>query len=538
MTRKRLGVLALLVSTVVVFALPAGSLGKAVDLREARDALVQAGQQVKNGLKTTVDKTGKNTAAAIDRTKRSVTKKAATAKARATATDPLKQPPLHGSNPHGQGGVAIVDLNPSNDRPLDGKPDGSGSGEEVVVGRARGEKDASGNFHGHITIAALFGNEILGVDSKPGETKNGPLQGLQTAILDPLCQATSQQVCLSVLTANSKTSTSASANDFALARASVLGLNVGAAESSGAIAQDAKCQSSAGSAKTVNVTTSGGTVAGVANSTSASKSCAGQAPQVTNSSEVINLGGNGVPLPAPGCANGTPDTETGLPPLLPIICNAEEIVGAAAVREALDVFALSTGSGSLLKETTAASESLSVAPPETGPQCSDKVDNDGDGKIDADDPGCHTDGKPGNPKSYDANDNDETDAKGNTGAGNGGGKGGGGGGGGGKGGAGNEGSGNNGAGNGGPQCSDGVDNDGDGLVDTKDPGCHSDNNANNASSFNPDDTSEGGAGGAQNLNAGALPFTGTDVIGVALAGLLMLAGGLMLRRREDVRTVR
>jgi hypothetical protein len=519
MTRKRLGVLALLVSTVVIFALPAGSLAKAVDLREARDALVQAGQQVKNGLKTTVEKTGKKTEAAIEKTKRSVKQKAQTAKTRATATDPAKQPPMHGTNPHGQGNVAIVDVNPSNDRPLDAKPDGSASGEDVIVGRGRGEKDGSGNFHGHITIVALFGNELAGVDSTPGQANHGPLQSLQTGVLDPLCQSSGgapNGVCLSLLRADSTTTTTGSTNDFAVARGTLLGLNVGAAESGGNISQDASCQTSVGSAKTANVTTSTGTNAGVANSTSASKSCKGAASQAANTSQVINLGGTGVPLPVPGCANGTPDTEAGIPGLLPIICNAEEIVGAAGVREALDVFALQTGTNSLLKETTAAAESLSV-PPETGPQCSDKVDNDGDGKIDASDPGCHSDGKPNNPASYDANDNDETDVPGTKGAG-GGGKGGGGG---------NEGAGNEGAGEGrgGAQCSDGVDNDGDGLVDSADPGCSS-----------PSDNSE--AQGAQGLKAGALPFTGTDVIGIALAGLLMLAGGLMLRRRGDVRTVR
>jgi LPXTG-motif cell wall-anchored protein len=531
MTRKRLGVLALLVSTVVIFALPAGSLAKALDLREAKDALVQAGQQVRNGLKTTVEKTGKKTEAAIEKTKRSVKQKAQTAKTRATATDPAKQPPMHGSNPHGQGNVAIADINPSNDRPLDAKPDGSGSGEEVIVGRARGDKDASGKFHGHITIAALFGHEIAGVDTAPGETKAGPLQSLQTGVLDPLCANTggpSNGVCLSLLVANSKTTSNSSANDFAVARASLFGLDVGAAESSGAIAEDPKCQAASGSAKTVNVTTSNGTIAGVANSTSASKSCAGgKAPEVQNTSEVINLGGTGVPLPAPGCANGTPDTETGIPGLLPIICNAEEIAGAAAVREALDVFALQTGTNSLLKETTAASESFTVAPPEGGKtQCSDGVDNDGDGLIDAADPGCHTDGKPNNPASYDATDNDESNAAQTTGSQ--------GPGGGGKPGAGNEGAGNEGAGEGagGPQCSDGVDNDGDGKIDSADPGCLS----GPGGAFNPNDDNEGA--GAGNLNAGALPFTGTDVIGIALAGLLMLGGGLLLRRREDVRTVR
>jgi hypothetical protein len=242
---------------------------------------------------------------------------------------------MHGSNPHGQGNVSIVDINPSNDRPLDAKPDGSASGEDVIVGRGRGEKDASGNFHGHITIAALFGNEIAGVNSTPGQANHGPLQSLQTGVLDPLCQSTGgapNGVCLSVLKADSTTTTTGSTNDFAVARASLLGLNVGAAESAGNITQDPKCQTALGSAKTVNVTSSTGTIAGVANSQSVSRSCAGAAPQVSNTSQVINLGGTGVPLPAAGCANGTPDTETGIPGLLPIICNAEEIAGAAGAR--------------------------------------------------------------------------------------------------------------------------------------------------------------------------------------------------------------
>lgn len=41
-----------------------------------------------------------------------------------------------------------------------------------------------------------------------------------------------------------------------------------------------------------------------------------------------------------------------------------------------------------------------------------------------------------------------------------------------------------------PACRDGKDNDGDGLVDTLDPGCHTDNNAANTSTFNLNDTNE------------------------------------------------
>lgn len=75
------------------------------------------------------------------------------------------QPPLHGNNPHGQGTVGTVDIQPSDTLPLSGDPVG-GEGadqEEIVAGRARGEQNADGTYHGHITILALFGNEVSGV---------------------------------------------------------------------------------------------------------------------------------------------------------------------------------------------------------------------------------------------------------------------------------------------------------------------------------------------------------------------------------------
>ena len=519
MTRKKLGAFALVIGSLIIFALPAGSFGStSAELAAAREALAKAGQQLQDGLESTVQKTGDATAGAIGKSKARL-QKATDTKSRATATDPPTQPPLHGANPHGQGTVAVVDTNPSSERPLSGDTDGGDSGEEVVVGRARGEKNADGTYQGRISVLGLFGRDVIPIQTAQGETKSGPLQGLQTSVLDPLCTSTSQQVCLSALTANSTTTAAGSTNDFALARASLLGLGVGAGESNGTIVQDANCQTAGGSARTANVTTSTGTTAGAANSTSTSKSCRGQAPQVANTSEVLNLGGTGVPLPAAGCANGTPDTQAGLPGLLPIICNAEEIAGASAVREALSVFTLQVGTMSVLKETTAASESLSVAP-EAGAQCSDTIDNDGDGVADTNDPGCHSDGNAANAASFVPTDNDEANA-----AAPGGGSGG-----------------NDDDDGGDTQCSDGRDNDGDGVSDEDDPGCHTDGDANNPDSYDADDDSEadggGGGGGSANLDSGALPFTGTDVIGISLAGLLVLAGGLLLRRREDVRTVR
>ena len=40
------------------------------------------------------------------------------------------------------------------------------------------------------------------------------------------------------------------------------------------------------------------------------------------------------------------------------------------------------------------------------------------------------------------------------------------------------------------QCSDSIDNDQDDLIDEKDPGCHSDGNADNPNSYNPEDNDE------------------------------------------------
>ena len=203
---------------------------------------------------------------------------------------------------------------------------------------------------------------------------------------------------------------------------------------------------------------------------------------MTNTSSVIGLGGTRRRRCRPPAARTARRTRLSASRgLLPIVCNADEIAGAAAVREALDVFVLQVGRNSLLKETTAASR---VAQRRAGaetpaPQCSDGVDNDGDGVIDAADPGCHTDGNANNPASFDPTDNDETNvrrgrrraatratAAATT------------------------------VGDGGDaQCSDGRDNDGDGVIDADDPGCHTDGNPNNPASYDPNDDSEGGGGG-------------------------------------------
>src|SRR5258707_3820892 len=79
--------------------------------------------------------------------------------------NPQTEPPLHGTYPHGQGTPAAVILNPSATRPFTNDPTGKDNGETLVVGRSRGEQRPDGSYHGHITIAALLGNEVLGVDT-------------------------------------------------------------------------------------------------------------------------------------------------------------------------------------------------------------------------------------------------------------------------------------------------------------------------------------------------------------------------------------
>jgi hypothetical protein len=452
------------------------------------------------------------------------------------ASDPTTTPPLHGTNPHGQGTVAVVDTNPDPKRPYSGDTTGKTDNEDIVVGRSRGEQSSDGSYHGHITVAALFGNELIGVDSKPGETNHGPLDALQTSLLDAICSGSGGQLCLSLLTADSATTTSGSSNHFSVAHAKLggdSGIEAGAAESNGNISGDSTCQSSHGDSTVADVKAGGNAVASVAKSSTDSKACQGQAPTQTNSSSVINLGGQGVPIPAPGCADGTPDTVTGIPTLLPLICNGDDSNAGQGsnpygVRDALDAFVLATGTTAAAKATTAGSESTATAPAattsgsETGPQCSDGVDNDGDGLIDAADPGCHSDGNANNPASYVPSDNDESNgtigsstspSKSSGGNDNGNGV------------KGSNGSGNNRK----PQCSDGIDNDGDNLVDEADPGCHTDGNANNRSSYNPNDDSE--ANGAVPASSSGLPFTGTDVLTVALIGALLLAAGIALRTR-------
>jgi hypothetical protein len=287
------------------------------------------------------------------------------------------QPPLNGSNPHGQGSVAIGDLTPSDNVPLSGDPAG-GSGadqEEVVVGRSRGEQNADGSYHGHITILALFGNELLGVDTGPGETANGPLEPLQAQLLDQICTQSNDALCVEVLKADSETTSSGSTNSFAVLNAAIggeEGINASVASSNGNISSDGTCQTAHGDDNVADVNVGGDALnADVAQASSDSQACNNGTSSQSQSSKVIQINGNDVPVP---CGSDTPDAEfTPLAPLVTAVCNADDTNGAGepvsqtgpayGVREALSLFVLEMGGDSaLLKATAAGAESHAVAP--------------------------------------------------------------------------------------------------------------------------------------------------------------------------------
>ena len=304
-------------------------------------------------------------------------------------------PPLHGTLPHGEGTVAVTQLTPDPTRPYSSDPSGKTAPSELlVVGRARGEQRADGTYHGHITIAALAGTELLSIDTNPGESKTGPLDSVTSA----LCSSTGGAVCLGVVTANSTTTATGSTNHFAVANLQLGGLpgvtlppgvlsalGATAASSDGNITSDGTCQTATGSTLITNANLGPTILADVIKSSTVSKACNNAAPTETDSSTVIPTTGAVTGLlnaiPSAGCASGgnpnpdgsaggTANTVAGLAGVLDLVCNAADQSPAAAtnssdggkqatspygVREGLDAFVLALGGGSsLVKLTTAA----------------------------------------------------------------------------------------------------------------------------------------------------------------------------------------
>ena len=172
---------------------------------------------------------------------------AASSSRAAAATDPYV-PPLHGTNPHATGTAAVIDLNPSGSRPLSLNPvtsSASAQQEDIVLGRAIGEQRADGSYHGHITILAALGNEILAEDTTPGQSTSGPLSAAQTAILDNVCK--SLGLCVQAVVANSSTTSTGTTNHFQtvgaqLGATGTPALDLGVVSSNGNISTSGPCQ--------------------------------------------------------------------------------------------------------------------------------------------------------------------------------------------------------------------------------------------------------------------------------------------------------
>ncbi|MGH2955433.1 MAG: hypothetical protein ACRDL6_00355 [Solirubrobacterales bacterium] len=310
------------------------------------------------------------------------------------------QPPLHGGNPHGQGTAATVDILPSRDLPYSGDPDGFEgdepmgapedleNGEEVVVGRSRGEQNNP--YHGHVTVLALFGQEFAGVDTNEGESEEfNPLNQL---VLDAICSGSGGLICLGVLNAESQTSSTGSQNHFSAVSLSGGGaidsrsgrLGVAVLESNGNIEQDSSCQRAHGDSQVLHV---GGGLdsrelsVSVLGSSADSEACNNGTSSQTNDSHLLEINGEGV---FPFCEG----EELINVFVFALACNADDTNGVGeavqqapvpyGVREALSVFVLpffdngdvrvdgEDGPLALLKGTVSASESHAVAPPAPG----------------------------------------------------------------------------------------------------------------------------------------------------------------------------
>jgi hypothetical protein len=315
------------------------------------------------------------------------------------------------ANPHGEGTVASVSLGAG---VIPAIPGVVGTNGQIVVGRTLGEyQTATKQFHGHITLLSLFGQEILGVDTLPGQSSSGVL-GTQQSTLGQICAQSMQTICLKILNENSTTTTTSSTNHIEVAgvgvgaAAPILGVGplalADAAYSDGNISVNPStgCETTHGDAHVGDLSLIGLTVHAI-DSQSNSTSCnnpanAGSAP-TSSQSTVANLGGSVIPLvgqiPLVGTAlavpivapaacssggpaafglseTGTPNVDSGIPALLPVVCNADDTnpgtAGSQATipytaREALTAFVLSlTPTSSLVKVTASASQASSTAP--------------------------------------------------------------------------------------------------------------------------------------------------------------------------------
>src|SRR5207244_2597437 len=130
--------------------------------------------------------------------------------------------------------------------------------------------------------------------------------------------------------------------------------------------------------------------------------------------EVIDLSVAGTPIPLNAPVQDLIDaisgalTDSGLNAVADVQRNVvTPIAGGGIGVDALVVTVLSAAGATPLAQVRLAHAEVTAGACAAAPQCSDKADNDGDAKIDAADPGCHSDGNASNPATYVPSDNDE-----------------------------------------------------------------------------------------------------------------------------------
>lgn len=282
-------------------------------------------------------------------------------------------PPAHGTNPHGQGSVAVVDLMPERENPLPAEP-GSG-GEEVVAAESRAERGEDGRHSADATLVGVLGID-LGSHAGEGESAHGPLEPLQAALLDPLCEGLNRLACVEVLRADAAAGESGAESNTAVANVELLGedgLDAKVAESNASIKEEDGCTVAHGDATTAKLDLGSATLLDVGSSSATADECTDPPPDPDppadpgpeRDSTVVELLGLGLPLPAAGCGDGAPNSEfTLLSELLATSCHADDssnggsgqLEGEYAVREALSAFVLEFDGTALLKGTLGASE--------------------------------------------------------------------------------------------------------------------------------------------------------------------------------------
>jgi hypothetical protein len=318
-------------------------------------------------------------------------------------------PPAHGTNPHGQGTVGVLDesLFTPDPETLPYPHEEGGASEAIVIGRSRGEQNPDGTYHGHVSILTLFGTEVLeGADTNEGETEGGPVTDLNDA-LDEICADAPILLCLQILDVDSETDENGSENSFELVGAEV-GLNedfflfVDGGSSRGEIREEGGCQTATGESTVGSVGIPFFELA-AGSSESRSQACNNGTTGQQNESnallfdlrlvEALDLNAD--------CENGVPDTPFLEVLFVAAICNADDSSNTGGtqldhpygVREAFTLFVVDfldlvgeDGGAEtlglpvlipiLFKTTLAASESFAVAPPEEPPVCPDPANPD------------------------------------------------------------------------------------------------------------------------------------------------------------------